>query len=136
MINQRKISALSSTICVFAVSMAVFSSSLAFAATKMKPQPAKPVKVVGMAKFVLKGTVLSTSANTLTIHVTNTSKNARIFDGKDRALSVAKRTTITKNGKNTTLKQIKAGDKVKVFGIFNKKSGSVTLVRWVKVVSK
>ncbi len=131
MTGQRKIFALPIILGILVVSVIAFSSHLAFAAAKT--QPIKPVKVVGMAKFVLKGTVLSTSANVLTLHVTNTSKNARTFDGKDKALSIASKTTITKNGKNISLKQIRAGDKVKVFGIFDKKKGTITLVRWVKV---
>ncbi len=131
MTSQRKIFALPIAIGIIAISIVVFSSYLAFAATKMQP-----VKVVGMAKFVLKGTVISISADTITLRITNTSKNAKLFDNKDKTISVGSKTTVTKKGKNVSLKQIKSGDKVKVFGIFDKKTGSITLVRWIKVVSK
>lgn len=92
--------------------------------------------VVGMGKFVLQGSVTAVSTNVLTLHVTNTSKNAKVFDGKDKTLNIGSKTVLTKNGKNIALAQIKAGNKVKVFGIFDKKTGAITLVRWVKVVSK
>lgn len=98
-----------------------------------KPQP---LEVVGMAKFVLKGAVLSVTVDTITLHITNTSKNAKLFDNKDKTIHVGGKTAITKNGKNIKVGQIKSGDKVKIFGVFDKKSGSITLVRWIKVMPK
>ncbi len=123
---------LTAVLGVFAVGVAVLPPNISFAAST----PTQPLKVVGMAKFVLKGTVTSVTADTVTIHITNTSKNAKLFDNKDKAISVSSKTTITKSGKNILLKQIKSGDKVKVFGIFDKKTGDITVVRWIKVVQK
>ncbi len=96
----------------------------------------QPLKVVGMAQFVLKGTVTSVVTDTLILRVTNTTKNAKVFDSKDITLTIGNKTRITKNGKHITLTQIKSGDKIKVFGIFDKKTGAITLVRWIKVLSK
>ncbi len=117
---------------VFAVGVAILPSHVSFAATRAT----QPLKVIGMAKFVLKGTVTSITVDTLTLHITNTSKNAKRFDNKDKTISVDHKTTVTKNGKAILLKQIKSGDKVKVFGVFDKKTGTITVVRWVKVVQK
>ncbi len=103
-----------------------------FAATK----PATSIKVVGKAKFVLQGTVTAVAADSLVLHVVKTSKNAKLFDNKDTTIMVSSKATLTKNAKNILLKQIKSGDTVKVFGIFDKKNGAITLVRWVKVVQK
>lgn len=100
---------------------------------------AKPVvlnKVMGKAKFILQGTVTTVTADSLTLHVVNTSKNAKLFDDKDQVISAGKKTKITKNGNTIALKNVKKGDTVKVFGIFDKKSGAITLVRWIKVVQK
>lgn len=132
MIAKKKILLLSVIIAVFVVSVAAFQSNISFAATTKT----QPLKVVGMAKFVVQGTVQSTTANSITLHITNTSKNAKLFDNKDKAVSVGSKTAITKNGKNIKVSQVKYGDKVKVFGVFDKKSGSITLVRWIKVLSK
>lgn len=103
-----------------------------FAATK----PATTIKVVGKAKFVLQGTVTAVAIDSLTLHVTNTSKNAKLFDSKDKTITVSKNTKITKNGGIIYLKDIKKNDTVKVFGIFDKKTGLITLIRWIKVVPK
>jgi len=140
MITKKKILILLVILAALVIGVVVFQSNFSLAATAKT----KPIKAVGMAKFVLKGTVISVSrtavssanANTLTLRITNTSKNAKIFDGKDKNLSIGTKTTITKNGKNIALTQIKPGNKVKVFGIFDKKTGAIILVRWVKVVSK
>lgn len=105
---------------------------LSFAATK----PATPIKVMGKAQFVLQGTVTAVTAGSLTLHVVKTSKNAKLFDSKDKTITVSSKTTLTKNTKNIPLSQIKSGDTVKVFGIFDRKSGAITLTRWIKVVQK
>ncbi len=133
MITKKKILILPIILAVIIFGSAVFQSGLSFAATTK----AQPAKVVGMAKFVLKGTVTAVSADTLTIHITNTSKNAKLFDSKDKVLNISSKTTLTKNGKNirgTFPGVFKVGTKVKVFGIFDKKTGAITLVRWVKVI--
>ena len=132
MITIKKILILPIILAVLVVGVAMSQSGVSLAATTKT----KPIKVVGMAKFVLKGTVMAVSANTLTLHISNTSKNAKLFDNKDKTITVGSKTTITKNGKGFSLKQIKSGDKVKVFGVFDKKTGNITLVRWVKVVAK
>ncbi len=95
---------------------------------------APTIKVAGQAKFVLKGTVVSVAQNTVKLHVTNTSKNAKVFDGKDVGVAVGSKTKVTKVGKMISSSEIKAGDQVKAFGIFNKKTNSITLVRWIKVL--
>lgn len=100
------------------------------------PKPVPPVPVLGKAKFVLKGMVTAVASTTLTFRVTNTSKNAKLFDGRDQVIPVGKSTKITKRGRVIGLSQIHKGDTVKVFGIFDRKSGEITLVRWVKVVVK
>lgn len=110
--------------------LAVLPSSLA--ATK----PTASVKVTGKAKLVLQGTVTATTVNSLTLHIANTSKNAKIFDNKDKAIAVGSKTKITKNGRVIALNKISKGDTVKVFGIFDTKSGVITLVRWIKVIPK
>ncbi len=108
-----------------------------FAAPKTVPlKPTSSVKVMGRAKFVLQGAVMAVTADSLTLHVANTSKNAKLFDSKDKTITVGKKTKITKDARIITLKQINKGDTIKVFGVFDKKSGAITLVRWVKVVSK
>ena len=132
MLHFKKISIALVALGAFAMSAAVVPANVSFAATTKT----QPLKVVGMAKFVLQGTVSSVAGGSVTFHVTNTSKNAKSFDAKDKTLSVGSKTVITKNGKNIYLNQIKSGDKIKVFGIFDKKSGAITLVRWVKVVQK
>jgi hypothetical protein len=119
-------------IVVAIVSIATFQSDLSLAATTK----AQSVKVVGMAKFVLKGTITTVSTDRLNIHITNTSKNAKLFDSKDKTLTIGSKTVLTKNAKNISLAQIKTGSKVKVFGIFDKKTGAITLVRWIKVIPK
>ncbi len=144
MIAKKKILILPVILAVLVVGAAVFQSNDTFAARGIiltKPTgtagaKTQPIKVVGMAKFVLQGTVTAVSANTLTLHISNTSKNAKLFDNKDKTLTIDSKTAITKNGKNISLGQIKAGSKVKVFGVFDKKIGTITLVRWVKVVGK
>ncbi len=130
MTKHRKIFVLLMTLGIFAVGVGIFPPNLSLAASTKT----KPIKVIGMAQFVLKGTVVSTSANAVTLHVTNTSKNAKLFDNKNKTIVLGSQTTVTKNGKKILLTQIKSGNKVKVFGIFDKKSGSITLARWVKVV--
>lgn len=132
MIAKKKILLLSIITAVFVVSAAVFQSHIAFAATTKT----QPIKVVGMAKFIFKGRVTAVSANTLTLHISNTSKNAKLFDNKDTTLMIGSKTATTKSGKNIPLGQIKTGSNVKVFGVFNKKTGNITLVRWIKVVAK
>lgn len=132
MTNQKKTLILPVILAILIVGVAAFPSHFSSAATTK----AQPLKVVGMVKFVLKGTVTAISVDAITLHITNTSKNAKIFDGKDKVISVGTKTTITKNGKNIALSQIKSGNKVKVFGIFDKKTGAMTAVRWIKVVPK
>ncbi len=132
MIIKKKILILPLILSALVVGVVVSQSNFSLAATTKT----QPTKVVGMAKFVLKGTVTAVSTDTLTIRVTNTSKNAKLFDNKDKTLGVTAKTTITKNGKNIALNQIKSGNKVKVFGIFDKKTGVITVVQWVKVVPK
>ncbi len=106
----------------------------AAAATKA-PAPKKPiVRVVGKAKFVLKGQVVSVGTGELAVDVKNTTKNAKTFDGKKVVLKVAAATKITKNGKRVALKAVPVGGQVKVFGIFDAKTGAVTSVRWIKVL--
>lgn len=112
----------------------ILVGSFALPANAATAKSATSIKALGKAKFVLKGTVLSSTSNSITIHVTNTSKNAKQFDGKDQTISIGARTKITKNGKMISLDQIKAGDKVKVFGIFDKKTNKISLVRWIKVI--
>jgi len=144
MIAKKKILILPIIIAVLVVGVVVFQPSTSFAAratinVKAANRTAgktQPIKVVGMAKFVLKGTVTAVSVNALTLHIANTSKNAKLFDNKDKTLIISSKTALTKNGKNIPLAQIKMGSKVKVFGIFDKKTGNITLVRWVKVVAK
>lgn len=97
---------------------------------------ATALKAKGKAKFVLKGTVTAVAANSLSIHVTNTSKNAKLFDSQDKTISVGPKTRITKNGKALSLDKIKSGDRVKIFGILDKKSGTIAFVRWIKVMPK
>ena len=129
---KKKILILPTILAVLVVGITVSQSNFSLAATTKT----QPTKVVGMAKFVLKGTITAISADTLTIHITNTSKNAKLFDSKDKTLTISSKTVFTKNGKNILLIQIKAGSKVKVFGIFNKKTGAITLVQWIKVIPK
>ncbi len=133
--TKNKIVSLSIVFALIMVAVATFQAGVSFAANIKTPQPIE-AKVVGMAKFVLQGKVTAVSADSLTVHITNTSKNAKVFDNKDKTLSLGKKTTLTKSGKNILLSQIKMGDKVKVFGVFDKKTGAITLVRWIKVVSK
>ncbi len=116
-------------ILIISVVLGIFAAGAVSAKTQ-------PLKVVGMAKFVLRGAVLSTTAHTITVHTTNTSKNAKLFDNKDKTLNISSKTTLTKNGKSISQSQIKAGNKVKVFGIFDKKTGAITLVSWIKVMPK
>ncbi len=132
MIATKKILILPVILAVLVVDVAMFQPSISLAATTK----IQPIKVAGMAELVLKGTVTAVSANTFTLHIANTSKNAKLFDNRDTTLTIGSKTAITKNGKNISLGQIKAGSKVKVFGIFDKKTGNITLVRWVKVVAK
>ncbi len=103
-----------------------------FAATKATTS----VKVTGKAKFVLQGTVTAVTTDSLTLHVVNTSKNAKFFDNKDQTVSAGKKTKITKNGHVVALKDIAKGDTIKVFGVFDKKSGAIALIRWIKMVPK
>lgn len=132
MTNLKKTLITSAVLSVFAVGIVVLPASVSFATTTKT----QPLKVVGMAKFVVQGTVLSVAADTITLHITNTSKNAKLFDNKDKTINIGSKTAITKNGKNILLNQIKSGNKVKVFGIFDKKSGAVTVVRWIKIMPK
>lgn len=113
----------------------LFAGSFALLANATTAKSATPIKAIGKAKFVLKGTALSSTSNSITIHVTNTSKNAKVFDGKYQAINIGAKTKITKNGKMFSLGQIKTGNKVRVFGIFDKKTAAITLVRWIKVTS-
>ncbi len=145
MIAKKKTLILPIILAVLVVGVALFQFNATFAARGiMSTKPSggtvsgktQPIKVVGMAKFVLKGAVVSTTADTITLHVTNTSKNAKLFDNQDKTISVGSKTTITKNGKNILLNQVKSGNKVKVFGIFDKKSGAIMVVRWIKVVTR
>jgi len=105
-----------------------------FAATIARPTTS--IKVIGKAKFVLQGTVATIVADSLTLHVVNTSKNAKLFDNKDQIIAAGKKTKITKNGHIIALKDVTKGDTIKVFGVFDKKSGAITIVRWIKVVLK
>lgn len=132
MIKQKKILILPALLVLLIFGVVAFPQQFSFAATTKT----QPLKVVGRAKFVLKGTVTTVSANTLTLHVTNTSKNAKLFDNKDKVLTIISKTTLTKNARNIALNQIKTGSKIKAFGIFDKKTGSITIVRWIKVLSK
>ncbi len=120
---------------ILVLSSLVFGSfvfaSHAFATTAPK---VTSTKVTGMAKFVLKGTVMTTSADSLMLHVTNTSKNVKRFDNKDQTITIGKNTKITKNGHVVAFSKITKGDIIKVFGIFDKKSGTISLVRWIKVM--
>lgn len=133
MTNSKKTLLALTVLSVFAMSVVLVPARVSFAAVTK----AKPIKVVGMAKFVFQGTVLSLTANSLTLHIANTSTNAKQwFDGKDKTLTMGAKTVVTKNGKNISLSKVKVGDKVRVFGVFNKKTGAVTVVQWIKVVSK
>lgn len=132
MITKKKILILPVVLTAFVVGVSIFQSGVSLAATTKT----RPIKVIGMAKFVLNGTVMAVSVNTLTLHILNTSKNAKLFDNKDKTLTVGSKTAVTKNGKNISLSQIKVGSKVRVFGVFDKRTGNTTLVRWVKVVEK
>ncbi len=133
MVAKKKILILPIVLAMFVFGSAVFPAADVSLAATVKT---KSVKVVGMAKFVLKGTVVAISSNTLIVRVSSTSKNAKVFDGKDKTLTISSKTTVTRNGKNVPLGQIKTGSKVKVFGVFDKKTGNVTLVRWIKIVVK
>lgn len=132
MINKKKILILPAIFTLLVLGAVAIPQHFSFAATTKS----QPLKVVGMSKFVLKGTVMSVTADKITLHITNTSKNAKLFDSKDKTINAGSKTIITKNGKNILLNQIKSGNKVKVFGIFDKKSGAVTVVRWIKVMPK
>lgn len=114
------------------LAVGIFPSNVAFAASTKT----QPLKVVGMARFVVKGSVKSIKGNSITIHITSTTGNAKQFDNMDKSMSIDSKTVITKNGKKVALKQFKAGDEVKVFGVFNKKTNSITIVRWIKAVAK
>ncbi len=132
MITQKKIIILPIILTILVAGVAVFQSNATFAATAKK----QPTRVVGMARFILKGTVVTTSANTVTVRIKNTSKNAKLFDNKDETIKISSKTIFTKNGKHISLNQIKLGDTIKVFGIFNKKTGVIILVNWIKVLPK
>ena len=132
MATKKKILALPVILVALVVGIAAVQTNIAFAATAKTRQ----VKVVGKAKFVLQGTVTAVSANTATLHVINTSVNAKQFGNKDKTFTVTTKTVVTKSGKNIALNQIKSGAKVKVFGIFDKKTGTVTAVRWIKAITK
>ncbi len=95
---------------------------------------AKPkVKVQGLAKLVVGGTVVSQTPTSLTVRVTSSSKNAKTFKDKNVTVSVDPKTRITKNGKTASLPTLSAGTKVKVFGVFNKQTGTIKQTRWIKV---
>lgn len=133
MTNTKKALFALTVVSVFVMSVALLPANVSFAAVTK----AKPIKVVGMAKFVFQGTVLSLTANSLTLHIANTSTNAKqLFDGKDKTLTIGAKTVVTKNGKNISLSKVKVGDKIRVFGIFDKKTGAISVVRWIKVVSR
>ncbi len=131
MTNFKKKLIATATLSIFTFGLAVLPMISAAQAKKTQP-----LKVVGMAKFILKGTVVSTTANTITLHITSTSKNAKVFNNKDKVISIDSKTSLTKTGKSILIKQIKPKDTLKVFGIFNKKTGSIGIVRWIKVTSK
>ena len=132
MATKKKILASSVILVALTVGIVAVQANIVSAAMAKTQQ----VKAIGKAKFVLQGTVTAVSANTVTLHVVNTSVNAKQFDNKDKTFTVTAKTVVTKSGKNIALNQIKPGAKVKVFGIFDKKTGTVTVVRWIKVITK
>ncbi len=114
---------------VFSVST---NNATAASTSKKTPTTAK-VKVQGLAKLVLAGTVISQNNGSLTIHITSSSKNAKVFKNKDVTVSTDSKTRITKSGKAVSVATLSTGTKVKVFGIFDKKAGTIKQIRWIKV---
>ncbi len=116
---------LSAAVCFLLV------SPLALAAA-----PAVSVTTTGLSKIVLSGTATAKTNATLSLQVVSTSKNVKNLKGTNQTISVGDKTKITKDGKRTTLAMISSGTRLKVFGILDKKTGLVSQVRWIKILSK
>lgn len=94
----------------------------------------KKVPVVGMAKFVARGSVVNVSTSSFTFHANSTSKNSSFLKAKDQVIPIGTNTKITKKGKKVAFSKLAKGAKVKIFGIFDKKSNSIVKVTWVKIL--
>lgn len=92
------------------------------------------VSVAGKSNVVFIGTVSAVNDTSLVVLVTKTSKNITILKNTSQTLPILKKTKVTKNGKKIDLKSIPQGTKVKIFGIYDKKTSTFVKVRWVKVL--
>lgn len=102
----------------------------------IKIAPENMVAAVGMSKFVAAGTVVSSGKNSVSVQVGKTSANAPTFKGKVINTKIDANTRVSKNGKTVSATSVKPGTTVKVYGIYDKKTGAITKTRWVQVDGK
>ncbi len=137
---QRTISIITSLTLLFTMSMSagveVASAATATKAAQQQVTPKAKVatKKTGRSQFVLRATVSQVGGSTVVVRVTGTTKNVSKLKQTDQTLTLMDTTKITKAGKKIALSSLTAGTKVKVFGIYDKNTSSLSKIQWIKVL--
>lgn len=125
------------TVATIAIMFAGSSVALAATApaTNGTVSPVKaPAVLVGKSKFVIEGTIVSASATTVNVAITSTSKNMVALKKTTQSIPITAATKLTQQGKKVEPSKLSAGMKVKVFGVYDKKTSKFVKVRWIKVL--